>query len=678
MSFKKLKAVVSLYLALLMALPAHAAGPFIWGADNRAQGLQQNGAVFSNGQPIDYNGEINKIGNNEAIIDTSGWTTYADAAGTTPVDCTGGSPTLTWTRNTSSPLRGSADFLATKDAANRQGEGVAYAFSIDSADTSKPISIAFDVKGSANYAANDMAVYIYDVTNGVLINPASPNIAQSSYRYQSTFLASTSTSYRLCLHVASTNATAYTVQYDNFVVGPNLPALGVPVDARNISSLMGYSAGFGTIPNSFAYMQRVGNVAKIWGGFLTGTLSSTTAYIQLPSGMNIDTTAIPNYTQKNKVGTAAVLRVSGSQSIYGDGNAADLFFDGTITNQLFFAAKTGASTSQYEKIAANALNGANGYFVSYIIELPIAEWAGSSAYLSQAQPEYVYNTSTASTNDATSFGYGPQGNLVGSITSEIIRRVRFLTPIQATDNIVVEVDPGGEGNFYPVAQSAIASSSGSALIAPYQIQNGVSYGMGYVRKVSGSSTDVDIGFGAYRYPSGATYGAAGSAWSGLANARWRVVKIPGQISASAATLPSGMTPSQATALGYYIYSHGTTYNGGNAPTVAYNGGGGSLSSVDLADFIPYQMSNGTWRMKFNIVVTVTSTSRTGLSLTVAGVSFPPVNQAISAAVGTSAGYMSLPYVTNPNLFGVDHASATATGYRFSGDVKLASKPTWAY
>jgi hypothetical protein len=143
-------------------------------------------------------------------------------------------------------------------------------------------------------------------------------------------------------------------------------------------------------------------------------------------------------------------------------------------------------------------------------------------------------------------------------------------------------------------------------------------------------------------------------------------------------IPTLMDDATATALGYKVYSHGTSYNGGNAPTVAYNGGGGSLSSVELADFIPYQMSNGTWRMKFNIAVTVSSTSRTELSITVAGVTFPSMNQAISAAVGTSAAYMSLPYATSTNIFGVSHANATATGYRFSGDVKLVSKPTWAY
>lgn len=226
---KRIIAFIVLYLQLCVSCnPAMAAGPFIWGADSRAQGLQSSGLFFSNGQPVDYNGPINKIGNNEAIVNTSGWATYADAAGTTPVDCTGGSPSITWTRSTSSPLRGSANFLETKGATNRQGDGVAYAFSIDNADVSKNLSISFDVKAGTNYAASDNAIYIYDVTNAALITPTTTSVGSTNYTFTSTFLATTSTSYRLCVHTASTNALAYTVQYDNFFVGPAVGTAASP------------------------------------------------------------------------------------------------------------------------------------------------------------------------------------------------------------------------------------------------------------------------------------------------------------------------------------------------------------------------------------------------------------------------------------------------------------------
>jgi len=62
-------------------------------------------------------GGINYISNPDFESTTTGWAVYADAAATTPVDGTGGSANITLTRSTSSPLRGTANGLITKDAA---------------------------------------------------------------------------------------------------------------------------------------------------------------------------------------------------------------------------------------------------------------------------------------------------------------------------------------------------------------------------------------------------------------------------------------------------------------------------------------------------------------------------------------------------------------------------------
>jgi len=94
------------------------------------------------------NGGVNFIGNPNAGSNTDGWATYANTAGSTPVNGTGGTPNITWTRNTITPLRGDADFKLHKDAANRQGEGVSYDFKIDRADINKQLSIKFQVDGS--------------------------------------------------------------------------------------------------------------------------------------------------------------------------------------------------------------------------------------------------------------------------------------------------------------------------------------------------------------------------------------------------------------------------------------------------------------------------------------------------------------------------------------------------
>lgn len=292
---KRFIAYLQLFLFTCMSCnpQAFAGGPFIWGADNRAQGLQSSGAVFSNGQPIDYNGPMNRIGNSDAIINTSGWSTYADAAGVTPVDCTGGSPTITWTRSTSSPLRGSANFLETKDAANRQGEGVAYAFTLDPADAiaGKTMAISVDAGPSANYVTADNRIYIYDVTNATLITPTSVNVSQTAGTFQTTWVATTSQSYRLCIHVASTNANAYTVKYDNVFVGQVVPSQNVASGTFSPQLVAGTGGAFSG-QSASAFYTKIDTV--VYFTFLiTGTLGSGSGSLTL--------TGLP-FTSKNTSG----------------------------------------------------------------------------------------------------------------------------------------------------------------------------------------------------------------------------------------------------------------------------------------------------------------------------------------------------------------------------------------
>lgn len=182
-------------------------------------------------------GSINYIGNPDAESGTTGCSAYADAAAATPVDGTGGSPTVTITRTTSTPLRGTGSFLVTKDAANRQGEGVSFAFTIDSADQAKPLNVSFDYSiASGTFVSgdsSDIRAWIYDVTNSVLI-PITPYTIQggsgSNWKFTGTFqTASNSTSYRLILHIATTSSSAWTFKFDNVVVGPQIQLYGAPI-----------------------------------------------------------------------------------------------------------------------------------------------------------------------------------------------------------------------------------------------------------------------------------------------------------------------------------------------------------------------------------------------------------------------------------------------------------------
>lgn len=199
----------------------------------RAKLLTPDGLLLSSGATLDNDGPRNYVANGKAEVSTVGWATYADAAGALPVDGTGGSPASTLTRSTTTPLRGAASFLWTKSAANRQGEGFSYDFTIDAADKAKVLQVSFDYFiASGTYASSDLTVYIYDVTNALVIQPSGYTIQNAlvQMKQSATFqTASNSTSYRLIVHTASTSASAYSLQFDNFSVGPQIVTQGAAI-----------------------------------------------------------------------------------------------------------------------------------------------------------------------------------------------------------------------------------------------------------------------------------------------------------------------------------------------------------------------------------------------------------------------------------------------------------------
>jgi hypothetical protein len=157
---------------------------------------------------------------------------YADAASTRPADGTGGSPTVTTSVSTSSPLDGVKSFLLTKPASNVQGQGWSVPFTVDPAYRAKALMISVDyIINSGTFVAgsttteSDIIWYIYDVTNSQLIEPSTikmfSNSTDISDKFEATFQSSaTGSSYRLIAHVQSTSALAYELKVDNITVSP--------------------------------------------------------------------------------------------------------------------------------------------------------------------------------------------------------------------------------------------------------------------------------------------------------------------------------------------------------------------------------------------------------------------------------------------------------------------------
>lgn len=173
----------------------------------------------------------------------TGWTEFADAAGTRPVDGTGGSPTgFTCTRQATSFNGSLGAMRVSKDASNRQGMGCSIDFKIKD-PTVGVKQIAFDyrvasgtfVAGTTGASAtdSDLIVYLYDKDNGVLIEPSSFRLLSNSTTITDRFVANFQSAYnaddyRLIIFAATTSSSSYAVDFDDIEVINSKYVYGTP------------------------------------------------------------------------------------------------------------------------------------------------------------------------------------------------------------------------------------------------------------------------------------------------------------------------------------------------------------------------------------------------------------------------------------------------------------------
>jgi hypothetical protein len=370
---------------------------------------------------------VNYIGNPDAEQATTGWATYADAADISPVNGTGGSPNTTWTRNTTAPLIGTGDFLWTKSSgASRQGEGVSYDFTINKADKAKILRVSFDyIIASGTFTASDgitapansgttsnagnstIQVFVYDVTNSVLIQVSPALLTSNSTTIPAKFVgyfqtASDSTSYRLILHTSKETNAAMTAQFDKFYVGPEAAVIGAPASdwQQFTMSITGSTSNptKGTTSLDKAYWRRVGDSMEIryeYRQTVAGASGTGNYIFNLPSGYSMDTNKITVTTPY--------------QQSLGDA----VGYNGTTVYALNVAAHNSTSFTLYNAAANSQVGSAfiplGNADASYGFQaiVPIAGW-GSTTLLSQdadtrviAAHVYASGATTLSSGAAT-------------------------------------------------------------------------------------------------------------------------------------------------------------------------------------------------------------------------------------------------------------------------------------
>lgn len=341
----------------------------------------------------------NVIANGVAAVDAAGYSAYADAAGAKPVDGTGGSPTLSIGVNSTDPLDGSQQFIITKDAANRQGEGIGYPFTIKHAQKYKINRISFDYAGSAAFAykggnfssPSDISVWIYDVTNGVLIEP-SQSYLDGSGELISEFQASGSTDYRVILHVSTTNASAWTFLFTNLKVGRRQVARGPAM-----SDWISFTGSGSWVSNTTydARYRRDGDTMEVFYRVATsGAPTSSILSLNLPSGFSVDTSKI---TQ-----TANPGQCLGSYNILDFGTQ---YYVGSVaynnTTSVLLQYNNGTQVSQ-----TTPMTWASGDILTAQFRVPILGWSSnmivSSDFGSRVIGSKAAGTPTGGTNGTSS------------------------------------------------------------------------------------------------------------------------------------------------------------------------------------------------------------------------------------------------------------------------------------
>ncbi len=321
------------------------------------------------------------ISNTDIEVDASGYTAYADAGSTVPVDCTGGSPNSTITRSTSTPITNTGELLWTKaGTANRQGEGFSIPFTVGTADQAKVLQIDLDtivrsgtfVAGSQS-ADSDLEIFVYDVTNSQLIVPTTSKIYSNStsipYHTVSNFQTSaTGTSYRLCVHQATTVTANATVGFDNLSIHPSRYVYGSPITDWGTYSYT-TTASLSTNVSSHTYKQRrVGDSLEIHGSIIFSGANTQAGVATLTlSSVTIDS---------SKVG-------SGARTLVGNWTyrvaASGAVFNGGVQ----YSSTTAVELTTIQGSTNTPTTIANNDSISYRLLVPISGW-GSSVQMSES------------------------------------------------------------------------------------------------------------------------------------------------------------------------------------------------------------------------------------------------------------------------------------------------------
>lgn len=405
-------------------------------------------------------------------LSTAGLNTYNDGASAVPVDGTGGTVTgLTTSINSSTPLRGLGNQRFSKDAANRQGEGWSWDFTLDRADYlgAKPVVIQFRYRTSAALANNDIRLFVYDRDGAQLLTVTSLNgdgsiaKADNTGLYTGVFYPnSANNDYRLIWHIASTNASAWDLDVIDLQVGPDMVVPGAIVTAWEAYTPT--FTGLGTVSSVEMYWRRNGDKLELEGSFTVGTATATEARVSLPTSLT--SAAIPSIRFAGRAIRAQATATTTKNAV--------VLIEPSVTYVTFGLDDYTQAASPFTKQNGNVLFGAQK--VSLQASVPIAGWSASAAL---STTETMLANAKVQANIAS---FSVPNNSITTVTGW----TEFIDPLNSFDTSTGIFTAPKTGDYF--AQAIYASSGNATGIRNvYITKNGTATADGAVGSVVASA-----------------------------------------------------------------------------------------------------------------------------------------------------------------------------------------------
>lgn len=426
-----------------------------------------------------------------------------------------------------SPLRALNCYLFTGSGNNASGTTFVEspAFQLNVMDLGKPVTVSFDIGDVTADGNFDVCMVRYNSSgtyqekisiagNASGATPASAKLPTGVMNFNGFFISSsTSTDYYALRfrRLAGTDVP----RLDSVKISPDSVIQGAA-----ITDWQSYTPTGAWVSNTTytGLWRRVGDTMECQVKVLTsGAPTSANLYVTIPSGCTIDTTKITD--------TGAPFYICGIGGVNDSYSIAYKLAVGyRDTSSVYAVYQNNASGAVgYVTQVAPITFGASDY-VDISFTVPISGWSSSVTMANRAVEEYASNSSTTDADDTTSFADRLSGSTFpGALTTLRRKRVRFQTPIQATDSLILEirssstdvwsaVGNGSTGGIHPIFYQGGASASSTYGIA--------------IDNTSINGTDVDVAFGHYVTTTGATYASAGNNWA-TGDGFWRVRKVSG-------------------------------------------------------------------------------------------------------------------------------------------------------